>query len=470
MAIAPPHGPARDHPPAPADVAGDASGGQALITPTDLALGRALADALTARQGWCHRVVETVDLRAPERGRRTSLDCTPPPDPGLAHGPAERRAADITDVTGALAVPLAMVEKTALRSFDVVGPTGQPLPLLGRSQSGGAAVHALLCLLDPTADDAQAVLDLLQVVVHADPQVARRALVELLGDEHSGGVLSQEVGPGVRDLARALADRSLLMVLLPAGAGGHRQVLKYATAGPALPAADSHGSVPQRLLQIGARTAHAFGYGCASFDIPVPAAADAASYHLEVCAPTGLQCDGLTLPPATGARLVHDTEPGSVVHAHGRYAGPTGGAQPAGAPRDAATVRLSVPVAGPRASAALVSVFTAAVFWAGQALPHGRAALDAEQDRAAGLLLAAFALATAWLGQRRWGSLADSVLLPLRVVILVCAGLLAAGATGLVVGLAPPYVDVLWWSAAAVATACAVPLVAALPAVPPGGR
>jgi hypothetical protein len=338
--------------------------------------------------------------------------------------------------------------------------------VLGPRERSRVAASVLYGVIAPGAAQADLVLELVHSVVSPDRHLARAAVAALLGGAQPDGSGVALRGP-VRDLAGTLADSALLIALLPAGDAGRRQVVQYRFHAAVTPAGDPEEAVPGRLRRASLRVGCAFGYASAPVDLPVPGAADAADYALEVHAPAGLQCDGLTLPPAPGAQVEDDASYGSVAYASGAYRYVPGPDARTGEPRDAARLRLAVPVAGLRLTAALGSVCTAAVFGAGQALPQGRAALDGDREGGVAVLLALAAMALGLLARRDGNPVTAAVLLPLRVVVVLCAVLLGAGACSLVVGLRSPYVDVLWWSAAAIATLVAVPLVAALPEVRP---
>jgi hypothetical protein len=409
-----------------------------------------MSDTLLERQSWCHRKVESLVLLEGAHGRRRiSLDCTPPPEPGLAYEPDERGCATIDDVGGLVMVPLALIKKGPMRALDVLDGAGRSIPVLGRLQDGEVAVAVLRHLLSRNADlSDEAIAGLTEVVLSPAPE-AMAAVDRLLstGTNASGGTLDPAAVDSVTTgFLSDLANNFLLVCLLPAEVVGLRQVLKFSFHWRA----EAVGT-PQR-AGIWSRTLTAFGYAPVALQVPVPGAVDAASYHLEVHAPEGLVCTKVDLPAGGSfAQSLPVDEPDSVGHAHDSYPED----EP---PEDPAYCWLAVPRSGLRFTSLLMTSFTALVFLLAQLLPGGRDALADAPDGATAVLLALPAVALALLARPSENELASYLLLPVRLAVITCSALLVAGAASLVGELHAPYVVILWWVSAAVATLLAVML------------
>jgi hypothetical protein len=436
----------------------------------DLELGRATAEAIwgwsAGRGNWCHRKVESLRLLEGERGRRrVSLDCTPPPDPGLAFEPNDRQTTDIDGVEGPLMVPIAMIAKLAMRDLDVQDADGRPMPVLGREQDStvgwSAACYALVKVGVELTDSLR---DELYAIVSGAPGDAEERAEHLL----STGVIvgerlfdADDVPELVTDLIRDLAKNFLLVVLLPSKSAGVRQVIKYSSHWqPEGPAAKRTGW--DRFPGL-SRTLVAFGYTNALFALEVSGAMSAASYHLEVHAPPGLICAGLRLPDGpAGEAEGNDHTTDVVAHAFASYPEGLSGDQ-------TARLYLAVPATGLRLLTTLVALFTASVFVLERALPGAQTALLEAADGAVALLLAAPAVVLALLARPGENAIAASLLWPLRFLVLICASLLTAGAASLVGHLHDPYLTCLWTTGASLGVLASLALIFAPRLVRSGG-
>lgn len=404
--------------------------------------GRAIADALYLGSTWRHRKVESLRLMEGERGRRrVSLDCTPPPEPALAYDAAERAVPTIDDVDGPVMVPLAMISKGALRHFDVTDSAGAPLPILSRSENAWVALSVLLNELNPPAEVEMPKLhEALWTVVQGPPEAASRMVERLLANGVVDGsrVLDlNTVSTFAEGLLYDLAENFLLIALVPSDKAGQRLLLKYSSHWRTILGGGRVG-LRNRLLA-------AAGFGAAPVDLQVEGAADAASYHLEVHAPPGLQCSGLSLPADGGGLGAEqpDTTTDVVAHAVGSYTA---------VPADPARLKLAVPTSGLRSVAVLTGLFTAATFVLEETLPGARPALLDAGDGAVAVLLAAPAVALALLARPGENALASHLLAPLRWLVLAYAALLIGGAASLVGRLHEPYISVLWRGGAILTT------------------
>ncbi|MGY1985389.1 hypothetical protein ACI792_04110 [Blastococcus sp. SYSU DS0669] len=388
--------------------------------------------------------MDSLRLLEGERGRRrVSLDCTPPPEPGLAAEASERVLPSIEFVKGQVLVPIAMISKAVMRSLDVSDSGGASLPVANTAQNGevawAALCHALSQVTDPLPG--QLVKSLAEIAQGA-PAAAALQAEDLLSTGQVDGVQvfdPQAVPAAVGDLVRDLADNFLMLVLLPANDVGTRQILKYSFHWRSVPEANT--TWLNRVLT-------AFGFSSAEYSLEAHGASWAASYHLEVHAPPGLTSTGLELPPreAGGAPAGQDLTVDPVAHVHGSYPD-----QPPLEPR--ARLQLAVPFPGLRATALLVSLFSAVIFVLEQVLPGAPEALRDAGDGAAALLLAAPAIVLALLSRSGENILEARLLFPLRAVVLGCALLLTAAAGSVVGQLHEPYFNLLWclgaWSTSA---------------------
>lgn len=417
----------------------------------DALVGRAMTEALVGSAWWRHRKVESLRLLEGERGRRRiSVDCTPPADPALAYYEAERGAAEITDISGPIMVPIAMITKGPIRNFDIRGDAAA-LPVLGRKENGEIAWAALCHLfsLDLGVQGVpDALADVLHDIVQSPPTQAPAIADELLATGTAGGLRCFQPGTlsaDVTALVRDLAVNFLLIALIPAEQAGIRQLIKFSFHWR-IPRSDGSPWLTRIAVAAGARTD--------VLRIETYGAADAASYHLEVHAPPGLVCCGLVLPdrPDGSPAGAADEAVTVVAHAVGSY--------PEGPPQNfEAQLQLKVPLRGLRLMATVVACLTAIVFIAVAATGGLRGTLEQDTAGSVAILLAAPAIVLALLARPGENILAARLLFPLRIAVMICAGLLAAGAASFVAQIRGTYLSVIWVAGAVVAGVIAVGLV-----------
>ena len=379
-------------------------------------------------------------MEAARGRRRVSLDCTPPPTPLLAYHENERRTAVITKVKGPVMIPLAMISKGALRDFDVTDGNGAPLPVLTRAENSSVALSALMSELQPDATSVADLEPVLRAIVEGPADEAKQKVEQLLSGGTAAGksVLDpRSVTIFAERLLYDLAQNFLLIALLPSDQAGRRILIKYSSHWQTIFGGGRLG-FSNRLLA-------ATGFGRAPMELEVSGASDAGSYHLEVHAPAGLRCAGLSLP-SNGGRPAADQPDDTtdlVAHAVGSYLEE---------PNSTARLHMSVPNAGLRSVALLTALFTACVFVLEELLPGARCALLEAGDGAVAVLLAAPAVALALLARPGENALASELLAPLRWSVLGCAALLVAGAGSIVGKLHEPYISVLWATGAILAS------------------
>ncbi|TDE98968.1 hypothetical protein EXU48_01915 [Occultella glacieicola] len=97
--------------------------------------GAAIAELTLFPQAWKHRRVDSMRLESGDRGRwRISIDCTVPNDVRLTWS----RGRDAQ-----LVVPITLFRKGPLKDFNITGPDGAPLPVLGMRDSAALALEML---------------------------------------------------------------------------------------------------------------------------------------------------------------------------------------------------------------------------------------------------------------------------------------------------------------------------------------
>jgi hypothetical protein len=332
-------------------------------------------------------------------------------------------------------VPLTLLRKGALKSFDLSGPDGNSMPVLGRSENAwlatGVLAHEIVGLSEPEPE----IITAIRRIVESAPDAAKDVAAELLMGRYKGKTLlnSDDLTDTARLLIQELAECFLLIALLPSELAGKRGVIKYSF---------HWRPVPSRGLNWGTRLLAAGGYCGAIHQIELGRPSDAASYHLEVHAPIGLICGNLKLP--TTANENNDSPPifgepptSMVAHEVGVYESALDGGE--------ASLELLVPRGGLRSVALLTGLFTAATFTLERLLPGAHQALLRAPDGAVAILLALPAVALALLARPGENTIAAHILLPLRWAVLACAGLLGVAAASLVGVLHEPYVSLLWW-------------------------
>lgn len=238
---------------------------------------------LTTFPGWVYRRVETVELPDDESvSRRVSVDFELP-----------SVVLDNAPEGVPLLVPLALLQKTPLISFDLRNATGDALPVLTKTQNGTLVVEALLgyarALLDhpryPDRSQAASMIeDQLRRIVLGDPTSAAKAMaalrVRLALHRELGMQLAALIDDeGFLGLVEQFVENYVLVTPMADPRRG-RAIVKYRYIETYPEDADERGA----LERIGDR----LGWTPDSRDFQAFSASAAESYHIEVCVPHGL--------------------------------------------------------------------------------------------------------------------------------------------------------------------------------------
>jgi hypothetical protein len=388
------------------------------LTPALLATGWLLADSLARWQEWSHRKVDAVDLLEGSRGRRrVSIDFS---SPRVMWQPGESPS-DLIEL-----VPLTVLTKAPLRSFDLRDDSGRSLSVLPTDTNGllGAAAIAALIAGELGEDVAHKYWAQIVEVTTAPGQEAESLAGDLIM-QLNAQVFTTAL---IRDLARNF----LLIAALQPSEGPARRVIKFSYHW------DTRSSSQPRIKRIRA------GFGIASADLVLEMNAldSSKSFHLECVAPTGLRPTELTLPIDADRTLPTDKSGSAVAHAHGRY-----GWEEAKNPGDA-RIKFVVDPGALLVRIMWSSLAVAALFVALLLAPDSLGTLRDSTDAAITLLvfLPAFLIVLGTRGAEN--RLVTEVLWPLRAWAFVLTFLLVL--TGSFLVLKAPWwlVTSAWWFSA----------------------
>jgi len=254
-------------------------------TDTDfIEAGFACAALIADPKSWINRRVETVEMLAQEETRRrVSVDFT------LS---AEQREALMT--RHGMVVPISVLNKGALRNFDLRDEQPHALPVLNRADNAELGLTALLsAALDVIPEPHSAALvdaltaDLRQIVL-SDEATAVEALEALVGAANEGDAMRRAMweDPVCNSLLRTLASDYVLFAVLAPG-GNDRRILKYGYGDEFWP------EPPWRRVRDRYAPAELWWRLChperARFFIDCPAAWRATSFHMEIAVPEELR-------------------------------------------------------------------------------------------------------------------------------------------------------------------------------------
>lgn len=272
----------------------------------DLLLGGAMFLLSLAPSEWIRRRVESVSfLDAWSMRRKVSVDFETPADELIGYEPLE-------------VIPLALIEKGVLVSFDLRDEQGASLPVLTRSENSFVAWSTLVRaaqweVVEQLGADislSNRIVDQLRPVAAADPDEALKALEDLLHEE--GNDIQQRSilkdSSYFINLAYDLATRFLLLTPLEPHATS-RRIVKFSYAQELEPRPG------KRWLRFVGK----MGWRPTQFDFSVPAIGEAASYHFEFAAPPGLsiaEAELLVLDPEEGESKQPAVIAGTRAHAY----------------------------------------------------------------------------------------------------------------------------------------------------------
>lgn len=394
--------------------------------------GAVLAELLYSQREWQLRKVESHVLQAGTYSTvRVSIDCVIQDFPDLRYL-IEESPTDADLEAAPVMVPVTYINKGVLRSFDMRGPSGEPLPVLGRSEYAPRLVDVLLEeIANATHADADmdALRSALGTILDADVDQALDVADELVSHgtiQGTHALVPARLTDYSRQLIRKLASTFVLIALLPSEYAGRRVILKYSHHLKLQP--HGVGRLKRLFGAAGLRTLKV------RFALSNPTGS--ASHHLEVGIPAALICTRLEMPSVQMVdRNTQDLMAGGVVHAVAAYPDD---------PDEDAVVELHVPWPGLRATTFVVVLTTFTTLLLGEFMPGAQNALLAAKDGAAALLLALPAVVVALTAARRESALEAALLGPLRIVVLACALLLFACAASLVGVLHQPWRAGLW--------------------------
>ena len=259
------------------------------------ALVAAMADAILSWNSWCHRRKDSYIPIDEDRGRvHHSMDCTPVLDTRFAADPGLRGSEYIEQEDQAL-LPVAIVQKSSLQEFDARSASATALTILTHRQSTELSAGIL----------AYCLLSVENLVLDARGMMA--AITEIVGSSDDAGLIAgqlieQGTYDGVRvldpellimqgqlpELIRNLSTGFLLCVLIPFRDLGRRIIIKVSYLWEFRIVGNRFGS---------------FIKGRRSLRLPMTAASDTQSYHIELRLPSNVRCLGMSIPGSIGLRI-----------------------------------------------------------------------------------------------------------------------------------------------------------------------
>jgi hypothetical protein len=396
---------------------------------------------------WVHRRVEqVVYLDEALIRRRQSIDLTIP-------------NFFTKSVTAPFPLPLGFLRKAPLISFDLRSESGAALPLLTMDQNIYVAKTMLTAFAQASVEEAgypsldNDVKTWLEHLVGDDLNQAAVAATRLSDPTRSDAGTPTDTAAQakiiweVEQLQPLLKDLAKFYVLFAwvEASDAHvlaRRVIKIAYVESLNPDSWSQTQAPSRWkrwtqrLRVGwERLIQRVGITPTSLELTTPAVGSTHSYHIEVCAPDGLEVSNtvLKLQPPEGELIVVKGETGIFGHAHvaGQRRGTDG----------VLTTDLTLTSSGIVMEAFLISLLTSAVLWIGLVL-HWRN-IHARPDYAAIVLVALPGIFATYLARPGEHPLVHKLVAGLRVLIAASALLSFAAAGVLVLDLRS---DVHLWS------------------------
>lgn len=391
--------------------------------------GSRLATLLFNFPLWVHRRVDSIVLGPDGTTRRSiSFDLTMPAERAIHAGPMRSG-----ERTGKLLVPLALIEKGALRRASSLDPAGKPLPVLGSEDNGQLTLELLKSLVQPAKNSEDYEGDvgpILERIVRHDPGNSGMAALEAswaawLGQATFPPLYPEAYRTQLDNMVRAFIDNFLLVVELDEDYLDRRCVLKFAY---------------DRDLPVPAPGDHTTIIG-----LTLPDVGFAKSQHVEVEVPAGLRLRWLEVTESiygepVGAVTDEAETERSVGHVAFRARSIT----------SSATVLFAVsPVRSGIFAFTLVASLAVLTFAILTALQRAHW-IDiighpfAPPSPAVSLLLIGPALFLSWMAKAPEHRVSAVVLAPLRWILLVCTLALVIGGFAVAVPLATGAWNTAW--------------------------
>jgi hypothetical protein len=392
---------------------------------------------LTQSRLWQHRKVESLRLLdGPQSIRRVSIDLTVPNDTRLVVRP------DIPGALDEVFVPLAMVQKAHLQSFDARVDGSRPMPVATTSLDGLAMTAAIehSWKLDIARDLNSIEIEAISRVVHAEGEAAWGSTQAFL-DTGTIEDLQVEVGRlgGLTvHLLEIASSNFLLAGLLPSSQLGAHTVLKYQSHWELVSVRDDERP------NWWSRYKSALGWDSAPLEIELnDVGLVPESLHLEVQTPAALFSERLEIVQG-GVVIGEDLRPTTVSHVVTR---PDDDLMLP----DTALVYLRASPFGLLPWATISAVFTATFLWGGYLTPVLARLFDPEARVGGPVFLSAIALLLGIVTRTSENPLSGKVLGPLRLTVASLALVYFLLAVAIVVAVPLIVAKVVWFLGAILA-------------------
>lgn len=415
----------------------------------DISRGAPLAMLLLGSSQWVHRRVDSLALGESGTTRRSvSFDVTVPKDLQIP----------LTNAQVQVLVPLALIEKGALRRVTTKDPSGHPLPILGARDNSRLSAEMLLFMLDATpgglaeAHDAK-LFTLLQDVVAfqpgtgSDEQRARLEAGIVVAAQAKG--YAADVSELIQEIAKGFLDHFLLVAVVDSDLVGQRVVLKFSY--------DRDLPTPSPWNRVGV------------IDFSMPDVGLARSQHVEFEAPAGLIVKQLKVTETFAGEPVRqpfqDTPSGPRASAHVAFTPlrSTSGAIVRARVAPAGAGILSFTIIATVALAVFAMFVAGEKFWDWKILTT-----RSLPSQAVSLILIGPALFLSWMARAPEHRTLATLLQPLRLILICCTAVLISAGVAVAFPLEKLARDVVWTGVPIAACAILVLLAVYLSNVPRG--
>ncbi|MDP5225866.1 MULTISPECIES: hypothetical protein [Arthrobacter] len=391
----------------------------------DVSRGGPLAMLFLGSAKWIHRRVDSLVLGQSGTTRRSvSFDVTAPADLPVP----------LTNAQKQILVPLALIEKGALRKVTAKDPSGHPLPILGAKDNSMLSAEMLLFMLDTTPGGLAAgydtdLFDLLKEVVSFQPgtdsdEERRRLEAGILAAAEEMGY-PDDVSELIEEIAKGFLDHFLLVAVLDSELVGQRVVLKFSY--------DRDLPTPSHWNRIGV------------IDFTMPDVGLARSQHVEFEAPAGLIVKQLKVietfagEPVRTPLVDAPEDPRASAHVAFTPLRSTSGAFVRVRVAPAGAGILSFTVVAVVALAAFALFVAGEKFWGWKVLEPKT--LPAQ---AVSLILVGPALFLSWMARAPEHRTLATLLLPLRLILMFCTAVLIGAGVAVAFPLEKWARDAVW--------------------------